>query len=70
MEWLIVLVAGFFRWTRTVSPTLTRMTGPGTVPPNVQTFWTKPVATVFSSSVMTRSMSWIVPGRSAGAVAS
>ena len=26
-----------------VSPTLTRMTGPGTVPPNVQTFWTKPV---------------------------
>ena len=31
-----------------MSPTLTRMTGPGTVPPNVQTFWTKPGATVIS----------------------
>ena len=31
-------VAGFLRWTRIVSPTLTRITGPGTVPPNVQTF--------------------------------
>ena len=35
-----------------MSPTLTRMTGPGTVPPNVQTFWTKPGATVMSFSVI------------------
>ena len=53
-----------------VSPTLTRMTGPGTVPSNVQTFWTKPLATVISCSVMTRSMSWTSPSRRAGAFAS
>ncbi len=66
----MVFVAGFFRCTRTVSPTLTRMTGPGTVPPNVHTCWRNPGATVICCSVMTRSMSCTVPARSVGAVAS
>src|SRR4029078_13532217 len=61
---------GFLRWTRTVSPTWTRITGPGTVPPNVQTFWTKPSATVISCSVITRSMSCTFPGSAFGAVGS
>ena len=70
IEWDIWLVAGFLRWILTLSPTLTRMTGPGTVPPNVQTFWTKPGATVISCSVITRSMSWVSPSMSRGAAAS
>jgi len=60
---------------RIVSPTLTRITGPGTLPvpgvvAKVQTFWTKPSATVISFSSMIRSMSCTVPLSSAGAVAS
>jgi hypothetical protein len=34
--------SGFTSVIRTRSPTFTRRTGPGTVSPKVQTFWTKP----------------------------
>ena len=47
-----------------VSPTFTRMTGPGTVPPNVQTSWRMPGATVISFSIITSWMSWTSPARS------
>ena len=53
-----------------MSPTWTRITGPGTVPPKVQTFCTNPSATVMSSSVITRSTSWTVPGSAFGATGS
>ncbi len=68
--WGSLLVAGFLRWIRMRSPCFTRMTGPGSVPPNVQTAWLKPSATVMSFSSMTRSMSCVSPGRSSGAVGS
>ena len=68
IEWLIVVV--FVRWTLTVSPRWTRIVGPGTVPPNVQTWTTKPLATVMSRSMMGMSTSWTVPGMTAGAVGS
>ena len=40
------------------------------MPPNVQAWTTKPVATVMSFSMIGMSTSWTVPGRTAGAVAS
>ena len=46
------------------------MVGPGTVPPKVQAWTTKPSATVMSLSMIGRSMSWTVPGMTLGAVAS
>ena len=46
------------------------MVGPGTVPPKVQACTTKPSATVMSFSMIGRSMSWTVPGSSAGAAGS
>jgi hypothetical protein len=67
IEWGSLFVAGFRRCTWTVSPTFTRMTGPGTCPPKVQTAWTKPSATVIVFSSTTRSTSWTVQPRSAGA---
>ena len=68
IEWLIS--PWFVRWTFTVSPSLTRIVGPGTVPPNVQAWTTKPSATVTSFSMIGRSMSWTVPSRSFGAFGS
>ena len=68
IEWLIVVV--LVRWTFTVSPRWTRMTGPGTVPPNVQTWTTKPLATVMSRSMIGISMSCTVPAMTGGAVGS
>ena len=68
IEWLIA--PRLVRWTLTVSPTLTRITGPGTVPPKVQAWTTNPSATVMSVSMIGRSMSWTVPGRSLGAAGS
>ena len=58
------------RWTRTVSPIFTRIVGAGTVPPNVQTWTTKPGATVMSFSMIGRSMSCTSPGSSVGAAGS
>ncbi len=78
IEWASWLVAGFTRWTRIVSPTRTRITGPGTVPlsavvPKVHTPTTKPpvspLATVIVFSWMISSMSWAVPSMSGGASA-
>ena len=68
MEWLIW--PWFVRCTLTVSPRCTRMTGPGTVPPNVQACTTKPSATVMSFSMIGKSTSWTVPAITAGAVGS
>jgi hypothetical protein len=70
MLWGSWFSAGFLRWIRTVSPSFTRITGPGTVSPKVHTFWTKPSATVISRSVITRSMSWTSPSSTSGAVGS
>ena len=68
MEWVISPL--LVRCTLTVSPRWTRMVGPGTVPPNVQAWTTKPSATVMSFSMIGRSMSWVVPGSTAGATGS
>ena len=68
IEWLMVPV--LVRWTLTVSPRWTRIVGPGTVPPNVHAWTTKPSATVMSFSIIGMSMSWTVPGMTAGALAS
>jgi len=51
----IVFVSGLWRWIRTVSPTFTRRTGPGTLgTPGVRlkeyVIWTKPSATVIGAS--------------------
>src|SRR5215212_7436327 len=66
MEWVIDPL--FVRCTRTVSPRCTRIVGPGTLPPNVQAWTTKPLATVMSASMMGRSTSWTLPGSTAGAI--
>ncbi len=65
-----LFVSGLTRWTRSVSPTFTRMTGAGTVSPKVHTIWTMPGATVISRSVITSSMSWTSPSRIGGAAGS
>ena len=46
------------------------MVGPGTVPPKVQAWTTKPVATVMSFSIIGKSTSWTVPGSASGAIGS
>ena len=53
-----------------MSPRWTLIVGPGTVPPNVHAWTTKPSATVMSFSIIGMSMSWTVPVMTAGAVAS
>src|SRR6476646_458496 len=68
MEWLIW--PWLVRWTLTVSPRWTRIVGPGTVPPKVHAWTTKPSATVMSFSMIGMSMSWTVPSRSFGAFGS
>ena len=64
IEWLIVPL--FVRWTLTVSPRWTRIVGPGTWPPNVQAWTTKPSATVMSLSMIGKSTSWTVPAQELG----
>src|SRR6185503_17951478 len=65
-----LFVSGFFSVMRTVSPTLTRRTGPGTESPNVQTDCTMPGATVIVVSLTTRSSLCRVPAASGGAAGS
>ncbi len=64
-----LLVAGFLRWIGSCRH-LDADDGPGTVPPKVQTLWTKPSATVISFSSITRSMSCVVPSSRSGATGS
>src|ERR1044071_2491809 len=64
------MVPWFVRWTRTVSPRWTRIVGPGTVPPNVPAWTTKPLATVMSASTIGRAMWCTGPVSTAGAAAS
>ena len=66
MECGSLFASGFTRVTRTVSPTLTRRTGPGTESPKLQTVCTIPGATVISCSLTTSSNSCRSPAGEIG----